>query len=982
MIFSRHWMTLVLVIAVRLLHGEDGLVDFQSDIRPILSNHCFACHGPDEADRQADLRLDTAEGIREAVESVVPDRSPIWHRIHADDPDLVMPPPEYDKPLTAHQKRLLNRWLQEGADVTEHWAFVPPRRSKLPDGFDMPGQDRIDGWIDSAIARAGLTATDTVDRRTLARRVALDLTGLPPTPNQVQIFLDDEAPDSLSRYVDGLLGDSAYGEHMARYWLDLVRYADTHGLHFDNYREIWPYRDWVIESFNANMPMDEFITWQLAGDLLPDATLSQQIASGFNRLNLTTNEGGSIYEEVFVRNVIDRTDAFGTVFLGLTTGCAVCHDHKYDPISQVDYYSLSAFFNSLDGRALDLNQKSHPPVVQVPDETQREERDELAVELSRLARTLEGELPEADAAQSRWEQTFLDRAIPDSTEVTIDATHVIGPFEVENANRGYGKAFAGEDQTDVDFEEIVQSGDRRYRWQSLASVWPGESASLPTTTDRASVSVLHQQWNCLQEQSVTLLLGCDDGCVVFLNGKEVRRSKGASEHRFLDEELTLELKSGRNDLFIRHVNHAGEAQWSFSSRAPDVLLPTKMVQAIATPDRRRTEFQRDTLRRYYRYTWCDTDDWSFARTTQRGVRKLQDELDESIPTTLVWKETKQPRSAHVLRRGQYDSPGAKVARDTPSFLPKMTPSDPRDRLGLAGWLTRPGHPLTARVMVNRLWQQVYGVGLVETSEDFGSQGTPPSHPELLDELALDLIESGWDVKAMMKRLVLTRAYRRSPATSDGERRLDPANRWLARGTRHRLDAEVIRDQALALSGLLIRRIGGPSVRPPQPPGLWAAVGYTGSDTARFEADQGEKIHRRSLYTFWKRTSAPAAMTTLDAPSRESCTARRGRTNTPLQALLMMNEPQMMAASLALAEMVVGLDDDVDERLEFLFGRVMLRMPEAVERRVLKSMLADLVDQYASDLETANQLTNQRDATLAAWTVVASTLINTDEVMCR
>lgn len=1143
--------------------------DFRRDVRPILSDHCFACHGPDENERQADLRLDSAHGLSDVVATSDTEVSELVDRIVSDDPDALMPPEEYHKPLTPAEKEILIRWVESGAEFQQHWAFIPPVRPEIPDEADAEGRSPIDHFIAVAAKEVGLELNGAADRRTLLRRVCLDLTGLPPSREQMEEFLSDPSPDAYEKLVDRLLDSHHYGQHVGRYWLDLVRYGDTHGLHLDNYREMWPYRDWVIDAFNANMSFDEFIKRQVAGDLLPDATDSDKIASGFNRLNVTTNEGGSIYEEVFARNVIDRTDAFGTVFLGLTAGCAVCHDHKFDPMTSRDYYSLSAFFNSLDGRAMDGNVKDHAPVITAANEDQREQLDDLDRSLAEIRREMRGPIETVDLAQQSWEKSLVDGTrphsvilvpskveseanvamevtkdgsiklaaeaadkdtttivapipmgtswqtlrlealtekptervgassngnvvltevsvemmdsssagewlevpvahafadieqkngpfavsyaidrkvndsegwaaagheqtggrnawfvlpsllvdsedarirvrlkyqskfakhqfrqirlslsdaaptVPDEQKIAIGSLHSIGPFAIESANPGYGRKFASQ-QAKFIADEVFNHEDREYRWQHRADLAEVDVNELPVITDRASVVVLHQSIKAPSAQKATLLIGSDDGHVVYLGGKQVGILKGARKLNPLAQEYELDLKKGDNDLYLKLVNHGGPSRLTYAFRSPAIDVPSKFVKLLSVPRQERTAEVQSGLRKYYRSVFCLHPDWLALVDQEKGIQKLREKLRAEIPTTLVWKELAKPRDAFMLIRGQYDKPGDRVSRATPAFLPSFPADAPLDRLGLSLWLTAPEHPLTARVAANRFWQQVFGTALVKTSEDFGSQGEPPSHPELLDWLAVEFRESGWDVKRLMKTLVMSDAYRRSSHVNDAMLQIDPGNRLLARGPRHRLDAEVLRDQALALSQQLIDKQGGPSVKPPQPDGLWAAVGYSGSNTVRFKADEGEKVLRRSVYTFWKRTSPPPQMTTFDAPSRESCTARRERTNTPLQALLLMNETQYVQAANKLAKLAIAAPDlsSLPQRVAWLFETVTARLPRDAELREMVALVEETAIYYENQPGLATKLCGTSDAREAAWTVLANTLLNLDEVVTK
>ncbi len=1001
--------------------------------------------------------------------------------------------------------------------------------------------------------------------------MCLDLTGLPPTRQQIETFTADQSVDAVDRLIDELLASPHFGQHVGRYWLDLVRYADTHGLHLDNYREMWPYRDWVIDAVNANMPFDRFITKQLAGDLLPDATAEDRIASGFNRLNVTTNEGGSIYDEVFARNCMDRTDAFGTVFLGLTTGCAACHDHKFDPISQKDYYSLLAFFNSLDGRALDDNVKDSAPAMAVPSDEQTRQMELHQRSIAALKAEMASPIATVDAAQVAWEsslgsqsepryqtlhpsevassskvqwdvgddgsfaladsppdkddviviadlppgtqwqtlrleafadattnrvgtsgngnavlseitievmdeadpghwnsipitQAFADieqagdefavtkaidgavdrsagwavaghqqtgdrsawfvtpslvadgseakvrvtmkfqsqhakhlfgrmrltlgdaiASVPMDQRITLGPVHTIGPFPTESASAAYYRSYVAQDGKFASDEAVMYEG-RNYRWQHRGDMPQVNVLSFPVLESQASATMWHQSIDSPRKQAVTLMLGLDDGYTVHLNGKEVARQTGPAKLNPLSAEQQLLLEKGVNHLTIKVINHDGPSTMTYAYRSPAIAIPDELKRLVQTPAADRSPEVIESLQNYYRNVFCQHPDWLAIVDLLKGTRVAMSTLESEIPTTLIWKELEKPRTAHLLNRGQYDQPGEVVPRQTPSFLPPFPSDAPENRLGLAMWLTSPQHPLTARVAVNRFWQQIFGVGLVKTSEDFGSQGQPPSHPELLDWLAVDFQSSGWDVKRLIKSLVLSKAYQRSAVVRPPMLRVDPENRLLARGPRHRLDAEVLRDQSLSLAGKLLDRQGGPSVKPPQPSGLWEAVGYSGSNTVNFVADEGDKVYRRSVYVFWKRTSAPPQMSTLDAPSRESCTARRERTNTPLQALLLMNETQYIDAAKSLAkramvEPEIVADDDA-ARSVWLFQTVTARLPSETELTEMTTLLDDLVVYYDERPELAIEFVGRSDAHAAAWTMLASTLLNLDETVSK
>jgi mono/diheme cytochrome c family protein len=834
-------------------------IDFNRQIRPLLSENCFACHGPDDKQRKAKLRLDTKAGafaeLRSGGFALVPgkaEESELVRRLTADDPAQIMPPPKTGKRLTPEQIALVRQWIEQGARWSEHWAFVAPRRPALPKVTAAWPREPLDFFILARLEATGLRPSPEADKPTLLRRVTLDLTGLPPTLAELDAFLSDRSPEAYETVVDRLLDSPHYGEHQARFWLDAARYGDTHGLHLDNYREMWPYRDWVIKAFNRNLPYDRFITEQLAGDLLPNATLDQVVASGFNRCHVTTSEGGSIDEEVYVRNVVDRVDTTGTVFLGLTVGCARCHDHKFDPVRMKDYYQLFAFLNSLDEKPLDGNAAQYPPIVK-----------------------------------------------------------------------------------------------------------------LGTPEQKATLEQLQQKTAALRRQIAA--------AVARVQENEDAEDEADPQGNGLSDSL---------------------AAWAKAQQAKGGTTLPRPLQAILKLDAaKRTEPQKKQLREYFiENVYAKTR--SVFEPLHRQLTeadKQREKLDKLLPATLVSKEMSQPRPAFLLKRGEYDRRGDKVGRDTPAFLPPLPADAPRNRLGLAQWLLAPEQPLTARVAVNRFWQQCFGTGLVKTAEDFGSQGEPPSHPELLDWLAVQFREDGWDVKKMMKRLVMSATYRQSVRVTPERLAKDPANRLLSRGPRFRLDAETLRDQALALGGLLVDRVGGSSVKPPQPAGLWEAVGYVTSNTRNFVADTGrEKVHRRSLYTFWKRTAPPPQMNAFDAPSRESCTVRRERTNTPLQALLLLNETQYVECARALAERaLLEAGPAAEDRMAYLFRLATSRRPEEREMSELLAALREHRAEYSRDVEAARKLiavgeskadARLRPSELAAWTMVANLILNLDEVV--
>jgi hypothetical protein len=772
---------------------------------------------------------------------------------------------------------------------------------------------------------------------------------------------------------------------------------------------MWPYRDWVIDAFNANMPHNVFIKKQLAGDLLPDATTADRVASGFNRLNITTGEGGSIYDEVFARNVMDRTDAFGTIFLGLSTGCAVCHDHKFDPITSQDYYSLSAFFNSLDGKAMDGNVKDHAPVITTPTERQLAEVAEIDEIIEDLKKQMSAPIPSVDKAQLAWQQWLIDPSNA-RTEVLVpveatsaaesemkirqdSSVELIGEAAPKDTTTIVAPLPAGTQWPTLQVEAFTETPDGHVGASPNGNVVlteivvettddesEGKWINVPIT--KAFADIEQEDGPFAASYAIDKKENDDEGW-----GAAGHTSPGGRTLRLATPSLIAEGPNPKIRVQLKYQSKFARHQFrrirlAVSDAPPAIDVPPEMRERITASQR--TKQLDPILQTYYREDHCLHPDWLVLVDQLAGAKRSKEKIEKQFATTLVWKELAEPRQAHLLQRGQYDQPGDPVPRATPEFLPDFPADAPRDRLGLADWLTAAEHPLTARVAVNRIWQQLFGVGLVKTSEDFGSQGEPPSHTELLDWLAVDFAQSGWDVKRLIKSMVMSQTYRRSSRSNESIQQADPENRLFARGPRYRLDAEVLRDQALLLSGLLVDRQGGPSVKPPQPDGLWKAVGYSGSNTVQFAADGGDKVYRRSVYTFWKRTAPPPQMSTFDAPSRESCTARRERTNTPLQALLLMNEQQYVEAAGQLATRALQQSHLVSskQRINWLFETVTCRLPSEQAQQELGGLLRDTTEYYKQRPDEAAKLCGTSNATEAAWIILASTMLNLDEVVSK
>ncbi|REJ86967.1 MAG: DUF1553 domain-containing protein [Planctomycetota bacterium] len=1037
-----------LFFAAPLVVAEEASgVDFDRQIRPILSRNCFQCHGPDEHARQAGLRLDLKSGALAGGDSgeatIVPGdpaASELVLRINATDDDVVMPPPDANNQPTAEEKALIARWIGEGAAWEPHWAFVAPRRPALPDVKRTDWtRDELDRFVLARLERERTAPSAEADRRTLLRRVTFDLTGLPPTPQEVADFLADESPQAYEKVVDRLLATTRYAERMTLEWLDAARYADTHGYHEDYHRDMWPWRDWVIQAFNENMPFDQFATEQIAGDLIPNRTNRQLVATGFCRNHGITASG--ISEEYRVEYALDRARTTATVFLGLTMGCAQCHDHKYDPISQRDFYRFFAYFNTVSDRGVENGEGNMRPRAPVVPQRMQSKLDQDRQRAAELKAQLAAKRDEAAARMASWEAGLGDRKnwqpnVSDGLAVHVDFDTLsdgqvaVKGSDAASANvahiavEGAAATFEGQDGAAFKFDGTTRITSDLARLNRAASfslaAWvrpEGDAVILGRTNEAESyrgydlvidggrlslrlasawtinaVGVLAKDKLPLGEWSHIVATydgsGLARGVKLYVNGE--RQEVEARYDRLkgdFEVDMPLEIghrhgkfgfRGGMDDLRIyRRAISATEVQ-QLAGRDP--IGP---LLAIA-PDER-TEKQSAALREYY-LAHVDPNYGSIQAEHRRLEQSVREEIAR-LPSVMVMDEMKDPRDTFVLVRGQYDQHGERVEVGTPDVLPPLAEDAPQNRLGLARWLVDPSHPLTSRVTVNRLWQIAFGTGLVKTSEDFGIQGERPSHPELLDYLSIEFVESGWDVKAMMKRLVMSATYRQSSVASREQMRSDPENRLLGRGPRYRLPAEMIRDNALFVSGLLVEKIGGPSVKPYQPPGLWVEISNRG-----YVQDKGEKLYRRSMYTYWKRAVPPPNLAALDAPNRETCTVRRQRTNTPLMALVLLNDPTFVEASRALAERVMLEGDaSTEARIAGLYRRVLAREPLEVEGQILGRIFARQLDVYQNDESAAKELLSVGEsprngeldlAEHAAWTCVASTVLNLDEAVSK
>ncbi len=1018
--------------------ADPPAVDFSREILPLLSDNCFQCHGPDQAQREAGLRLDRQQSAVIELESgntaLVPshsEQSAIYQRIISEDPDLKMPPPASGKSLSAADIARIKSWIDQGAPWSNHWAFEPPRRPAPPahvgawrseNPIDLFIQARLQ--VEAASLGVPLTPEPPADKETLIRRATLDLTGLPPTIEEIDNFLADDSPDAFLHVIDRLLESKRYGEHRARIWLDAARFADTHGLHLDNERSIWPYRDWVIEAFNRNLPFDQFTIEQLAGDLLPEPTLQQRIATGFNRCNVTTSEGGSIDEEYYVRYAVDRVQTTSTVWLGLTAGCAACHDHKFDPLTQREFYQLFSYFYSLTENAMDGNALLPPPAVKAPSELQLAEQQRLTQRIAEAKDKMDEAIaqwryvdPLGDAAPPSLEQqerVWFDDALPEGAKPAGDGPDpwkfVSAPdhpvFSGANASTRSGDGLTQHYFTEAKEPLVLGGGDRLFAYVYLDPANPPETVQLQfndgnwehrafwgadkghgagrNNASNLRLGDLPETGKWVRLEVPAAAVGLPDGAK--LNGWAFTQFKGTVHWDKAGVVAVAPLTREQQESL---------AVWEhFRQTVKHPALPAEIQTLLDLDQEKRSAEQTEQLTRYYLQHVNPTSREQFAEPLRRqaALEKELADLENAIPSTLVMEDRKEPRQAFILERGEYTLKREEVSSQPPLWLGTAPADAPANRLGLAQWLVSPNHPLTARVTVNRYWQHFFGTGLVKTAEDFGLQGERPSHPELLDWLAVEFRETGWDVKRLQKLIVTSATYQQSSRVSPEKLAVDPRNRLLARGPRFRLDAEVIRDQALALSGLLMDEIGGKSVRPYQPAGLWAPVGFGGSNTAKFTQDTGAKLYRRSMYTFWKRTSPPPAMTTFDAPDRETCQVRRARTNTPLQALVLMNDVQFIEAARKFAERVMREGGrSSGERLTFAFRSVLARRPSHAELGSLTQLLGECQQDFRSDPAAAAKLLtageSPRDESLdvgelAAWTMVMHLLLNLSETVTK
>lgn len=1025
---------LAALLVISGVHASDTAVEFDRDVRPILSDYCYPCHGPDGETRKADLRLDIREGAfadrgGEPILVAGDPKSELLRRLSTPELEDRMPPPSTGRSLGAEQISVLKRWVESGARWETHWAFVAARRPAQPALAEPRNRTRmsspIDSFVFSRLESEGLDPAPEAERETLIRRLSFDLTGLPPTPREIDEFIEDSSHDAYQRLVERLLHSPRFGERMAIRWLDAARYADTNGYQTDGYRNMWRWRDWVIDAYNRNQPFDQFTVEQIAGDLLPDATIDQIVATGFNRNHRGNAEGGVVPEEFLAEYSVDRVDTTATVWLGLTAGCARCHDHKYDPIQQAEFYQLFAYFNNIPERGKVFKWGNTVPEIPYPTDEQREELERVEHDLERAERRVSELRTELERDQRVWElRTRSVRGGVNPSDFTVTRELLLHHSFDDNPQNtvpgviGQAGEFEGQRSTELgdvcnlDFLDKFSIGAWVLARGDNGTIVSRMGKSLSRTgycvelKDGKVHFAMAARWldDAIRvETRKTLPAGRWHHVLVTYDG--TRYAKGlqiyvdgvAQELHVNYDNMVQTMKSGYPFLiggrggtahFDGQIDDVRVYQRCLEPQEAEILATGDKIDVILARSREsRSPFQSQKLGAYF-LEYHAPEHFRVAHRRLESLRREKQKVTESFPTVMVMKERETLNETHVLVRGEYDKPGKKVTRGVPSFLPALPGDAENNRLGLARWLVQPSNPLTARVAVNRLWQMIFGTGLVRTTEDFGAQGERPSHPLLLDWLATEFVSIRWNVKGIIRTIVNSATYRQSSRVTPELLERDPENRLLARGSRYRLSAEMIRDQVLAFSGLLVERLGGPSVKPYQPPGLWKEI----SSDDVYEQGQGEDLYRRSMYTFWKRTVAPPSMITFDAAGREACQVNESRTNTPLQALNLMNDVTYVEAARVAAESVIldGPSSD-EESLRRAFRLTTARWPEESELTVLLKALEVHRETYRDAAKTAKTLVtvgeypraaNIDTVELAAFTAVMNLILNLDEVITK
>ena len=999
--------------------AQEAKVKFARDIRPILSDKCFKCHGPDEATREADLRLD----IREDAEYVIADgtESDLISRIVSDDPDLLMPPPESKMSLSKSEIDLLKRWVAEGAKYEKHWSFQRIEKPILPTDSDSNWViNEIDRFIERKLKQNSLKPSNKATKEQLIRRITFDLTGLPPTIAEIDAFLADESNEAIEKLIDGLMKRPAYGERMASEWLDVARYADSYGYQVDRDRYVWPWRDWVVRSFNSNMPYDQFVTEQVAGDLLPNATDDQILATTFNRLHSQKVEGGSVPEEFRVEYVADRTHTFATAFLGLTFECCRCHDHKYDPFSQKEYYELFSFFNNIDefGLYSYFTSSIPTPTLRITSEDQKKKVTAAVENIAKLETELKKELESSKTRFDKWlnQRPLEDKAKPfikhlsfedhkgganasvkgkvgKAIKLSGDDGYGVGvgnftryqPFSIgcyincpDERERAvvYHRSRAWTDAGSRGYQLLIEEGKLSF---SLIHFWPGNAIRVKTVD-----KIKPGQW---QHVTVTYDGGSKASSIkLFMDGKPVKTevvrdnlykniTGGGGDNIVIGERFRDNgFSKGMVDEFKVFDRQISELE------AYSLVDPQQLLSLLKATTNSLDESDRKLLFEYFALNF--DDGLKKKSESLKAARKSLADLQNGMTEIMVMSELEKPRDAYVLARGAYDARTEKVSMATPRVLPPFPKGAAKNRLGLARWLTSRDHPLLARVTVNRYWQMIFGEGLVETSEDFGSQGSAPSHSELLDWLAADFIEHNWDLQRLLKQMLMSATYQQDSRVNKNLLEVDPENRLLARASAYRLPAEMIRDNALSLSDLLVKKVGGAPARPYEVTVSFKPVGR----------HRGEGLYRRSIYTYWRRTGPAPVMMALDSSKREVCTVKRERTSTPIQAFVLLNDPQIVEACKHIAQNLIVKHGDKDAAIiNELFRMLTSRKPLENETRIVKLTLDEQLAHYKANVEAAKRLLKVGDkqvdaklepARLAALTSTVNMLMNFDNSVMK
>jgi hypothetical protein len=968
-------LTLFSVVAVNVACAADTAdkIDFNRDVRPVLSDLCFTCHGPDANSRKAELRLDQESAVFAKRDTPVvvrgkPLESELIRRILSTDDDERMPPPDSKRQPTAAQKATLQRWVEQGAKWATHWAYLPPVKVDPPKVENEKSiRNDVDRFVLRRVEAASLAPSEQADEATLVRRLFFDLIGLPPKPEDVDAYVASKEPQKYEQLVDRLLTSKHFGERLAIYWLDVVRYADSNGYHSDEARQSAPYRDYVIEAFNSNKPYDQFVVEQLAGDLLPEGGVEQQVASGFNMLLQTTSEGGAQAKEYLAKYMADRVRNTSQIFLGSTMGCCECHDHKYDPFTMKDFYSFGSFFADVSEIAVG-NPKTYPVIA----DAEQKKIAEFDRQLREVQEAYHQTTPEIAAAQAKWEIATLADL---EKSATFSTWHMLGPFKAASFDEAWSKDFGTEAKVDL------KQAFGNIKWKKQDKLADGKVHPL---SGENSTWYFHRTATVAAAVETELSLGSDDAIAVWVGGKQVHANKVQRGVTPNQDKVKVQLTKGENEILIKVVNAGGVGGFYFNASA--VGIPAGVVSALRTPAETRTGKQKNNITEQFRSA---APEFKAVRDDMARLGKEKAAFQKAIPRTLMTKVTK-PRDIRVLPRGNWlDETGPVMTSAIPEFLGTIPKDERATRLDLARWIVARDNPLTARTFVNRLWKMYFGSGLATPLDDLGRQGTLPTHPELLDWLAVEFMDSNWDIRKMVRLLVTSATYRQASVASPELRQLDPYNQLYSRQSRFRIDAELVRDNALAISGLLVTKVGGRSTYPYQPAGYWRHMNFP---KRTWPGDKGESNYRRGLYTWWQRMFLHPSMVAFDAPSREECTVERPRSNIPQQALVLLNDPTYVEAARVFGARVVHEGgESTQERIQWAFRLALSRRATDREVDVLSAVYANDLKRFSADVESAKAFVSVGEspapgdgnpAELAAWASVARVILNLHETITR